>query len=226
MAMCASGDLLSSFATGVAQFSVISCKSGPPAPLAMRFEFAPTIIALAVGHNEQSLSTMRRACFFRCKQPSRNAETQSSKVVFHGFITETEVPTDVLEKAPSQPCAELLDNPHDVGPQVPWIVSTPPLSRLGKRLTWVSGKERVDNTSPRCGVKGFEIVPDRRGVHVFVALSCDEYVSGVLLNFDVAGGGKARLGKAKTHVKSAAACTEGEAVSGRWHHIVTQTQAD
>jgi len=47
------------------------------------------------------------------------------------------------------------------------------------------------------------------------ALPCDEGAAGVFLDLDVAGGGKARLGKSKTHVKSAAACAEGEAVSGR-----------
>lgn len=88
-------------------------------------------------------------------------------------------------------------------------------SRLGKRLAWVSCEQGVDLPAPWHGVEPLEVVPDWRGVEVSGALPCDEGAAGVFLDLDVAGGGKARLGKSKTHVKSAAACAEGEAVSGR-----------
>lgn len=119
---------------------------------------------------------------------------------------------DILEKAPSG--FEFADDPLDVGPQVSGVVRAFSLSRLGKRLAWVSGKQRVD-AAPWSGVEGFDIIPDRGGVQVSGPLPGDDPLAGLILPFDVAGGGKARLGKAKTHVKSAAACAEGEAVSGR-----------
>ena len=58
-------------------------------------------------------------------------------------------------------------------------------------------------------------IPVWRGVQVLCALNCNERLPGVLVDFDVAGGSKSRLGMAKISVKSAAACTEGQAVLGR-----------
>ena len=51
-------------------------------------------------------------------------------------------------------------------------------------------------------------------MHVSGALRCNENVAGVWFDFNKAGSGKARLGKAKTEVKSTAACTQGEAKGG------------
>lgn len=125
------------------------------------------------------------------------------------------MPRDVFEETPSKVGSELFDNSLDVGPEVSRVVLAFSLSRLGKRLAWISREQGVDETSPWSGVEGFDVVPDWSGVEVSGALRGDEGASGVLFPLDVAGAGKARLGKAKTHVKSAAACTEGEAVSGR-----------
>lgn len=122
---------------------------------------------------------------------------------------------DILEKDPFEAVSEFINDPGDVGPEVPGIVLALSLSRLGKRLAWVSGKEGVDLPAPWSPAEPLEVVPDRGGVEVSGPLSCDEASAGIVVDLDVAGGGKARLGKAKTHVKSAAACAEGEAVSGR-----------
>ena len=122
---------------------------------------------------------------------------------------------DILKKDPFEAAAKLVDDPGDVGPEVAGIVLALSLSRLGKRLAWVSGKESVDLSAPWSPAELLEVVPDRGGMQVSGALSCDEASAGILVDLDIAGGGKARLGKAKTHVKSAAACAEGEAVSGR-----------
>lgn len=123
------------------------------------------------------------------------------------------MPRDILEKAP--PGLNLSDDASDVGPEVAGVVLALSLSRLGKRLAWVSGEHGVDMPSPRAGVECLEVVPDRGGREVSGPLPSDEGLPGVVLDLDVSGGGKARLGKLKAHVKSAAACAEGEAVSGR-----------
>jgi hypothetical protein len=125
------------------------------------------------------------------------------------------VSLNVFEEEPAQSVAKLFDDPIDVGKQVARIVFALSLSRLGKRLTGVTGKQCVDLSAPWSGVEQLEVVPDRGRVQVAGTLCGDEGFARVLFDFAVAGGGKARLGKAKTHVKSAAACTEGEAVSGR-----------
>ncbi len=122
----------------------------------------------------------------------------------YALETEAEVSRDILEKAPFEFITELSEDAQNVRPEVARIVFALSLSRMGKRLTRVSGKHGVD-AAPRSCVEGFDIVPDWRGRDVSGALPCNEAVAGVGVPFDVAGGGKARLGKLKTHVKSAAA---------------------
>ena len=127
------------------------------------------------------------------------------------------MPRDVFEEHPSRPA--FADDAGDVRPQVPLVILSPSLSRLGKRLAWVSGKHRVDDAAPGSGIEGREVVPDWRRVQVSGALAGDDGRSGVVLDLDIAGGGKARLGKLKTHVKATAACTEGQA-SGWWGRCI------
>lgn len=123
------------------------------------------------------------------------------------------MPRDVFEKHPLG--FDLSDDAGNIWPEVARIVDAFALSRLGKRLAWVSGEDGINDSAPWPAVEGLDVIPDWRGMQVSGALSCDKAVSGVFFPLNIAGGGKARLGKSKTHVKSAAACTEGEAVSGR-----------
>jgi hypothetical protein len=110
---------------------------------------------------------------------------------------------DVLKEDPLG--LNLSDDPGNVRPKVPGIILALSLSRCGKRLAWVSGKHGVADTAPRPPIEGLDVVPDRGRGEVSCALCGDEDGSGVFLPLDEAGGGKARLGKVKTHVKSAAA---------------------
>lgn len=110
---------------------------------------------------------------------------------------------DVLKENPFR--LNLSDDPGNVRPEVPGVILALSLSRCGKRLTWVSGKHGVADAAPWPSVEGLDIVPDRGRGEVSGALCGDEDGSGVFFPLDEAGGGKARLGKVKTHVKSAAA---------------------
>lgn len=110
---------------------------------------------------------------------------------------------DVFKEDPFR--FDLVDDPGNIGPEVTGVVFSLSLSRCGKRLAWVSGKHGVADAAPWPSVEGLDIVPDRGRGEVSGALCGDENSAGVFLPFDKAGGGKARLGKVKTHVKSAAA---------------------
>lgn len=123
------------------------------------------------------------------------------------------MPGDVFKEDPLG--LHLSDDPGHVGPEVAGVVGPFALSRLGKWLAGVSGEDGVADAAPRVAGERLNVIPDRGGVEVSGALACDEGAAGVGLPLDKGGGGKARAGKAKAHVKSAAACTEGEAVSGR-----------
>jgi len=133
----------------------------------------------------------------------------------HGIEAEAKMSGDVLEKAPADAIAELFDDPLDRREEVALVVFAFALSRLGKRLTWVAREHGVDESAPWSGVEGPHIVPDRGGGEVSGALGGFEGLLGVSVPLNEAGGGKARLGKLKAHVKSTRACCEGEAVSGR-----------
>lgn len=99
----------------------------------------------------------------------------------------------------------LVDDPGNVRPEVAGIVLALSLSRCGERLAWVSGKHGVTDAAPRSAVEGLHVVPDWSGGEISGALCGNEDGSGVFFPLDETGGGKARLGKVKTHVKSAAA---------------------
>ena len=99
----------------------------------------------------------------------------------------------------------LTDDPGNVRPEVARVVFALSLSRCGKRLAWVSGKDGVADPAPGTAVEGSHVVPDWGRSKVSGALCGNEDRSGVFFPLDKAGGGKARLGKVKTHVKSAAA---------------------
>nr|WP_298981497.1 hypothetical protein [uncultured Roseibium sp.] len=127
---------------------------------------------------------------------------------------------NIFKETPDKAVSELDDDALDVRPEVPGVSLALSLSRLGKRLAGVSCQQSIDLPAPWTCMELFKIVPDRGRVQISGPLARDERASGVFLDLDVAGGGKARLGKPKTHVKSAAACAEGEAVSGRKHQPI------
>jgi hypothetical protein len=123
------------------------------------------------------------------------------------------VSRDVFEKHPVG--LALTNDPGNMGPEVAGVGHTATLSSRAERLAGVSGEDAIDGAAPRGGVELLEIIPDRCRVKAPGCHGCGKDGAGVGVDFDVCGGGKARLGKAKTHVKAAAARTEGETVSGR-----------
>lgn len=120
---------------------------------------------------------------------------------------------NVLEKDPLG--FDFADDAGNVWPEVARIVFALALSCGAERLAGVSGKHGVDDAAPWPAAEPLEVVPDRCSVKISGCLGGGEDGSGVVLDLDEAGGGKARLGKSKAHVKATAARTEGETVSGR-----------
>lgn len=89
------------------------------------------------------------------------------------------------------------------------------LSCHGKRLAGVSGEDGVDEAAPWAAIEPLEVIPDWCSVKISGCLGGGEDGSGVFFDLDKAGGGKARLGKSKAHVKATRARTEGETDGGR-----------
>lgn len=112
---------------------------------------------------------------------------------------------DVFEKYPLR--LAFTDDAGNVWPQVAWVVFAPSLSGRAERLARVSSQNGVNDPEPWSGDKGSEIGPYRCRVEVSGAHPRFEDAARVFFPFDVADGGKARLGKPKAHVKATAACT-------------------
>lgn len=122
---------------------------------------------------------------------------------------------DVLEKAPSQGCAELFDDPQDVGPEVALVVLSLALSCMAKWLTRVASQQRVDCACKRAGVEGGKVIPDRGGLEVSGPHRGNERRSGVFLDLDIAPTVETGFRKAEAHIQASGSGAEAKPVSGR-----------
>jgi hypothetical protein len=95
------------------------------------------------------------------------------------------------------------------------IIGALALPGLAEGLAGIACKECVGDAVPGPAAELLEVIPDRCSVKISGCLGGGEDGAGVFLDFDKAGGGKARLGKAKAHVKATAARTEGDTDAGR-----------
>lgn len=176
--------------------------------------------ARAVGHDEDPFALMRRACFSRREEASRRREAHFSKLSQHGFKAEADVTGDVFEEDPPEGWTEFPGDPGDIRPEMAFIVGTLALSSGAEWLAGVSGKQGVEGSGEVAGIEGGDIVPDRGVGQVSGALGGNEGLTGICLPFDVAAGMEARLRETEAHIQAPAACAEGEAVLGTWHHVM------
>lgn len=78
----------------------------------------------------------------------------------------------------------------------------------------VSSEQGVDGAGKRLCVESGEVSPDRGWGKVSGALAGDDGPSGVFLPLDKASRVEAGLGEHEAHIKSTAACAEGQSVPG------------
>jgi hypothetical protein len=162
---------------------------------------------------------MRRACFSRREEANRRREAQSSNAPQNVAEAEGDVPCDVLEKQPFE-AVDFSDDTRDVGPKVAGIVLALALPGLAERLAGVASQERVGDSVPRPAAEPLEVIPDWCRVKISGCLGGGEDGAGVFVDVAEHGAGKARLGKAKAHVKAAAARTEGDTDRGSECHVM------
>lgn len=121
---------------------------------------------------------------------------------------------DVFEEDPAQCRPEFPGDAGNVWPKVPLILGPAALSGRAERLAGVSGKQGVEGPGEGSSIEGGDIVPDRGVGQVSGPLGGNEGLARVILPLDEAARVELRLGEHEAHIKSAAACAEGEAVSG------------
>lgn len=164
----------------------------------------------AVGQNEESLASVRRADFRRCKQSRRNAVTHVDQVSGDHVEPKPQMPGDVLEETDSR--LTLGDDSSDVGPQVAGIVLAASLAGDAKRLARITAMYDINESAPRLRIKLLEIAPYRSSLNDSVLHPGEENVLRELLDFDVADGAVLRDGESEAEVDASDAGAEAEAI--------------
>lgn len=102
---------------------------------------------------------MRSADFSRCEQARFCAVAQAAKAAGDLGKSQIDVPFDVLGEDDAGP--HFVDNPFDLGPQVPGIGLAAALSGEAEGLARITGREDINAITPRSAVEGSQIVPHR-----------------------------------------------------------------
>jgi hypothetical protein len=135
-----------------------------------------------VGQDEDSPPLVRRAVLggnaplerflslepVRREQARRRRVAQSPKLSQDGFEAEGDVTGDVFEEHPFR--AELKDDPGDIGPEVPGIVSATAFPGRAEGLAGIACEDGVEGAAEGAGVEAAQVGPDRGRGEVACAL--------------------------------------------------------
>jgi hypothetical protein len=116
-------------------------------------------LVVAVGHDEDSLSLVRRAAFSRAEYSPRHLVTHLFQIADDAGESQRDVSFNVLEEA--KPGSHSLNSIPDVGPEVPWIVCSGSLTSTTEWLARIAAREDVHHASKALPREGLEIAPDR-----------------------------------------------------------------
>jgi hypothetical protein len=160
-----------------------------------------------VGQDEDAEPLVRRTDFCRREQTRRRRVTHAPKLSQDGFKAEGDVTCDVFEKDPFG--VAFADDPRDVGPEVPGIISASALSGRAEGLAGVSGEDDIESAAEGSGVETEQVGPDRRWGEVTRALGRNEDGARPFFPFDKGAGVIAGLGEHEAQIEASAACAEG-----------------
>lgn len=166
---------------------------------------------------------MASAHFSRCEQARFWTVAQTAKPSDDLGKSQIDVPFNILDEDSAG--ADIVDDPLNLGPQVPGIGFSPPLPGHAERLAGISGSEDMNLAAPRPAVEGSEIVPHRRAIHGLVFHPCHESGRSVGFPLDETDSAIGRLGDRDAELETAVTCAEGEAmkpagISGMNNHNV------
>ena len=153
---------------------------------------------------------MRSADFSRCEQARFCAVAQALKAAGDLGKSQIDVPLDVLGEDDAR--AGLVDDPLDLGPEVPGIGLAPPLSGEAEGLAGITGSEEMKAIAPRAAVEGSQIVPDRCLIQGLVRHPCHESCRGMGFPLDETYSSISGLGDGEPEFEPAIACAERDAV--------------
>lgn len=105
---------------------------------------------------------MRSADFSRCEQARFCAIAQAAKAAGDLGKSQIDVSFNVLGEDDAR--AHFVDDPLDLGPEVPGIGLASALPGKAEGLAGITGREDMNAATPRSAVEGSQIVPDRRAI--------------------------------------------------------------
>ena len=165
-----------------------------------------------MGQDEDAQPLVRRANFCRAEQTRRRRVAQPPKLSQDGFKPEGNVTSDIFEEDPFW--GTFPDNPGDVWPKVPGVISTLAFACGTEGLTGISGEDDVEGTAKGTGIEAAEIIPDRGWGEIPGALCGDEDRARPVFPFDKGAGVIAGFGEHEAQIQASAACAEGQSVPG------------
>lgn len=152
---------------------------------------------------------MASASFSRREQARFCAIAQAAKAGRDLGKSQIDVSFDILGKDDAR--GNLTDDPLDLRPKVPRVVTAAPLSSEAERLAGITGSEDMNAAAPWATIKGYEVAPDRSLCQGRV--SHPRHESGRSMGFplDMTHSAISGLGDVDTKVEAAIAGAEREA---------------
>ena len=160
-----------------------------------------------MGQDEDAQPLVRRADFCRREETRRRRIAHAPKLSKYGFQPEADVTGDVFEEDPFG--GTFPDNPGDLWPEVPRVVSTTAFACGAEGLAGISGEDGVEGTAEGAGIEAAQIVPDRGWGEIPSALGGDEDGARPFFPLDKGAGVIAGLSEHEAQIKASAACAEG-----------------
>jgi hypothetical protein len=186
IAMCASGDLLSSFATGVGQSSDAK--------------------------DEEPLSKVRSADFSRREDSRLNCIAHSSKGGCDFLKPDADESRDVFKEA--EVGTAFFHDSDEMRPQIAGVCLAKSLASDGDRLAWESANDSMNLSTPRAAVEGCEIRPNRRVIQGFLFHARSQDFAGEAFVLNAADCSSSWHRQAEPEIESPGSGTEAKNVDG------------
>jgi hypothetical protein len=184
--------------------------SSRPAVAFAAARLSPTV---AVGHDEQPLSSVARPHFGRAEYSARSAATQSFQWRDEGGELSVRVPRDVLAEETISPA--LGEDAEHLVDEEAVVASPAALAGDGVGLARVAANDAIHDAAPASSVEGGEVRPDRRRIQLARFHARDQPCGGKGFPLHVSDSARSGLGNVHAEVEPAGSGAEGDDVEPR-----------
>ena len=174
-------------------------------------QFIFTAIASAVrgvAQDEDSLSAMRSANFFRAEYSPRRLITIVFQIADDCGESKRDMPFDVFKKTSSR--SNCLDMSPDKGPQVSRVVGSFSVAGSGERLARITASDELNAVSKEVRWEGFKIRVNRCGTQFTRFHLCNQVCNGEGFDLHITHDAMSKPGKVKSSFDSSVAGTKAD----------------